>query len=71
MAENSVSTDVGSRTSQLIAIAPFPANEAVSSRVSTPRPEHTTVNPARASAMVEARPMPLPPPVTSATVLTL
>ena len=56
-------------TSQPIAIAPLPATEAVSPMFSARRPEHTTVNPAAAKAMLEARPMPLPAPVTSATGL--
>src|SRR5262249_9558132 len=47
-----------------------PASLAVSSRASLRRPAITTEKPLRARAMAEARPIPLPPPVTMATRVT-
>ena len=48
----------------------WPASAAAASRASRRRPVRTTVKPASASAIADARPMPLPAPVTRATGVT-
>ena len=69
-ATNSARTDSGSRTSQRIATASLPTSTAAASSGSGRRPASTSVNPAFDKATADARPMPLPAPVTSATRLT-
>src|SRR5262249_15434556 len=67
----SASTCFGSETSAWNgSIGASPASLAVSSSVSLRRPAITTEKPLRARAMAEARPMPLPPPVTMPTRVT-
>src|SRR5579864_2500858 len=50
-------------------ICASPPIRAVSSRASVRRPVMTTAKPLRPSARADARPIPLPPPVTIATLL--
>ena len=58
----------GSVTTERIAIAPFPANRAVSSPAPASISAIATLAPSRANAIAVARPIPVPPPVISATL---